>query len=270
MKVFCILSDERVYCSRSPAMFSRVLQRIGIQAAYVPFRVEPHKIGQALEALKVLNIAGANITAPYKETVIPYLDQLSEGAGIIGAINTIVRNGDKLKGYNTNAIGFMDALNDAGFETGGRSALVFGTGGAAKAVIFMLNWLQAAAVHVAGRNFEKTRHIVERFGGTAHRLAEIADHPVDVDLIVNATSVSSFREAPALAEIVAGMAIPGCRLIFDLNYGRSQNFWQTLARRRNIRFTDGLGALAYQARRSLTLWTGVQVASQEFLNALPG
>ena len=270
MKVFCILSDERVYRSKSPAMFSMVLQRIGIQAAYVPFKVEPQKIGQALQGLKVLNIAGANVTVPYKEMVIPHLDGLSEGANIIGAINTIVRNGDELKGYNTNAIGFMDALNKAGFETAGKSALVFGTGGAAKAVVFMLNWLQAATVHVAGRDIAKTDRIVEKFGGTAHRLNDLADHPVSPDIVVNATSVSSPREGPRLADLVANLQIPGCQLVFDLNYGRSENFWQTMARRNNIRFMDGLTALAFQARRTLALWTGVQVAPEEFLNALPG
>ena len=152
MKVFCILSDERVYSSKSPVMFSRVLQRVGIQAAYVPFKVNPKNLGLALQSLKVLNISGANVTVPFKEKVIPHLDVLSEGANIIGAINTIVCNGDSLKGYNTNAIGFMDALNDADFEVAGKSALVFGTGGAAKAVVFMLNWLRAATIRVAGRH----------------------------------------------------------------------------------------------------------------------
>ncbi len=152
MKVFCILSDERVQGSKSPAMFSRVLRRIGMQGVYVPFKVDPKHVGQALQSLKILNIAGANVTVPYKEKVIPYLDVLSEGANIIGAVNTIVCNGDTLKGYNTNAIGFMDALNEAGFEVAGKSAVVFGTGGAAKAVVFMLNWLRAGRRHSSGRS----------------------------------------------------------------------------------------------------------------------
>jgi shikimate dehydrogenase len=75
------------------------------------FKVSPNDVGQALQSLRILNIAGANVTVPYKETVIPHMDILSEGANIIGAINTIVRNGAELKGYNTNAIGFMDALD---------------------------------------------------------------------------------------------------------------------------------------------------------------
>jgi shikimate dehydrogenase len=191
MKVFCILSDERAYSSKSPAMFSRVLQRVGIQAVYVPFKVEPQNVGQAVQSLKVLNIAGANVTVPFKEKVIPHLDILSEGANIIGAINTIVCNGDCLKGYNTNAIGLMDALNDAGFEVAGKSALVFGTGGAAKAAVFMLNWLQARTILVAGRRLDKTNEIAERFEVEGCSIDELVDRPVAADIVVNTTSVSS-------------------------------------------------------------------------------
>ena len=268
MKVFCILSDERVYGSKSPAMFSRVLQRIGMQGIYVPFKIDPEHLGQALQSLRVLHIAGANVTVPYKEKVIPYLDELSEGANIIGAINTIVCNGDTLKGYNTNAIGFMDALNDAEFEIAGKSALVFGTGGAAKAVVFMLNWLRAGAIRVAGRNPAKTAEIANRFEGQACSIDELLEQPVAADIVVNATSVSSPREAPQLAALVQKLQVSGCQLVIDLNYGRSQNFWQDMARRKGIRFMDGLPALAYQARRTLALWTKVEVAPGEFLNAL--
>ena len=268
MKVFCILSDERVYGSKSPVMFSRVFQRVGIQAVYVPFRIHPEHIGQALQSLKILNIAGANVTVPFKEKVIPHLDVLSEGATIIGAINTIVRNGDSLKGYNTNAIGFMDALNDAGFEVAGKSALVFGTGGAAKAVVFMLNWLKAGTIRVAGRSADKTARICNRFEVQECSLEELLQQPAAVDIVVNATSVSSPQESPELAALTQKLQLPGCRLMLDLNYGRRQNFWQDMARSKSIRFVDGLPALAFQARRTFALWTKVQVDPAEFLNAL--
>jgi shikimate dehydrogenase len=268
MKVFCILSDERVYSSKSPVMFSRVLQRVGIQAVYVPFKVEPQNVGLALQSLKTLNIAGANVTVPYKEKVIPHLDVLSEGANIIGAINTIVCSGDSLKGYNTNAIGVMDALNGAGFEVAGKSALVFGTGGAAKAVVFMLNWLRAGHIRVAGRNPDKTAAVAERFKVDASSIEALLVRPVTADIVVNATSVSSPLEAPELAVLAQKLQLPGCRLVLDLNYGRPQNFWRDMACRQDIQFMDGLPALAFQARRTFALWTKVQVDPAEFLNAL--
>ncbi len=267
-KVFCLISDHRVFRSRSPGMFSTVIDRTGIKGAYVPFRVDDDNIGKALESLLVLNIAGAAISAPFKEKVIPYLDVLSEGANIIGAVNTIVCKDGRLKGYNTNAIGIMDALNAAHFDIPGKKALVIGTGGAARAVAFILNWLRAESIFVAGRDKDKTRRLAERFSGTPWRLGDLPEYPVNVDLIVNATSISGCDESSELTGIVGSMKTDGCRLVFDLNYGRRDNIWQTLAQKNNILFMDGMSVLAYQARRTFLLWTGRDVPQEEFLNAL--
>lgn len=268
MKVYCILSDERAFQSKSPRIFSTVLQRQGIKATYVPFKVKPGDLGQALNSLRILNIAGANVTVPYKEAVIPFLDILSEGANVIGAINTIVCDGDKLKGYNTNAIGVMDALSSLDFAVDGKTALVFGTGGAARAVVFILNWLRTERVYISGRDPEKVKGLVDTFGGESLSVADLPGNPVPVDIVINATSVSSPEEGPELAEIVSALDLPGCRLVLDLNYGRRENFWQEMAITRDIKFVDGLPALAYQARRTFALWTGMQVPPEEFLDAL--
>jgi shikimate dehydrogenase len=255
MKVFCILSDERAGQLKSPVMFSRVLNRQGIKGTYVPFVVKPQDLGQAIQSIRILHMAGASITIPYKEAVLPMLDVLSEGANIIGAVNTIVRDGDRLKGYNTNAIGVMDALNEVGFEVDGKAALVFGTGGAARAVIFILNWLRAATIFVAGRNRDKTKAIVNALGGELLDLSLLSERSIPVDIVVNATAVSSRDESPEMADLASQLDIPGCQLIFDLNYGRQKNFWEELAQAKGIRFLDGL-------------WTGLQVPPEEFLNAL--
>jgi shikimate dehydrogenase len=197
-----------------------------------------------------------------------HLDAISEGATIIGAVNTIVRNGKILKGYNTNAIGFMDALNEAGFEVPGKTALVFGTGGAAKAVVFILNWLRARSILVAGRTEEKAQGIAHRIGGEVRPLESLLEQTVRTHIVVNATSVSSPEEAPELVALIASLQVPDCELVFDLNYGRSPNFWRDMARAKGIPFRDGLTALAHQARRTFALWTGVQVAASEFLKAI--
>jgi len=267
-KVFCIISDQRVFRSRSPAIFTRVFGRTGINGAYVPFRVEKDDIGKALESLRVLNIAGANITAPFKEKVLPYLDVLSEGANIIGAVNTIVCKGGQLKGYNTNAIGIMDALNEVNFDIAGKKALVIGTGGAARAVVFILNWLRAESVVVAGRDNEKTCRLAGHFSCTPRMLKDLSDIPLNVDLIVNASSISSRDESSELTGIVGSLKSNGCQLVFDLNYGHRENIWQSLAEKSGIRFMDGLSTLAYQARRTFLLWTGQEVPQEEFLKAL--
>ena len=268
MKVYCILSDERAYQLKSPRIFSTVLRRQGINATYVPFKVKPEDLGQALQSLRILNIAGANVTVPYKEAVIPFLDILSEGANIIGAINTIVRDGDRLKGYNTNAIGVMDALSSADFAVEGKTALVFGSGGAARAVMFILNWLRTEKVFISGRDPSKVNGLVDTFGGETLPLAEMYGASIPVDLVINATSVSDPDESQEMAAMVNSLDLPNCRLVLDLNYGRRENFWHKMAMARDIRFIDGLPALAYQARRTLALWTGMQVPPEEFLAAL--
>jgi shikimate dehydrogenase len=267
-KIFCILSDERVFQAKSPEMFSILLKRVGMNAVYVPFRVEADCIGQALTSLRVLNIAGANIGVPYKETVIPYLDELSEGANFIGAINTIVRRGNLLKGYNTNAIGFMDALNHIDFDASGKSVLVFGSGGAAKAVVFVFNWLRAQKIYIAARNRDRVSQLTESIGGVAKPFSELEGASLPVDIVVNTTSVSSAQESPELAALAAQLDLPGCQLIIDMNYGREQNFWEELAHASGVRFMDGLLPLAFQARRSFALWTGLQVEAAEVLKTL--
>ncbi len=269
-KVFCIISDQRVFRSKSPGMYTKVIERTGMNGTYVPFMVENTNLGKAIESVRVLNIAGANITAPFKEKVLPHLDVLSEGANIIGAVNTIVCNSGQLKGYNTNAIGVMDALNAVNFDITGKKALVIGTGGSARAVVFILNWLRAESVIVAGRDNQKTCRLANHFSCEPRLLKDLVDVPVDVDIIVNATSVSSSDESVELTGLAGGMKGNGCRLVFDLNYGRRENIWQALAHRSGIPFLDGLSTLAYQARRTFLLWTGQEVAQEEFINALAG
>jgi shikimate dehydrogenase len=268
MKVYCIISDERALQSKSPMIFTRVLQQQGIKGTYVPFVVNPRDLGEAVNSIRILHLAGASVTVPYKEAVLPMMDVLSEGANIIGAVNTIVRDGDRLKGYNTNAIGIMEALEEAQYEVDGKTALVLGTGGAARAVVFILNWLRASHIYVAGRRLDKTRSLTDALGGDPLELASLENRSLGVDLVVNATSVSSPDESRELAALVGNLELPGCHLVFDLNYGRTVNFWEELARSRGAQFLDGLPALAHQARRAFALWTGMQVPPEEFIKAL--
>ena len=269
--VFCLISDERVFAARSPAVFNRVMPIAGIKASYVPFRVAASYLGEALRGLKALNIAGANITVPYKETVIPYMDALSESANIIGAVNTLAFSGDQVKGYNTNAIAIMDALEEADFQPAGKNVLILGAGGAAKAVAFVLKWLKAEKIFIAGRNAKKTQALAARVSGTPLSFNDLADHGPRMHLIVNATTVSSTAESPEMARTAKALGLSSaCELIYDLNYGRSANIWQALAEERGVAFIDGLSTLSHQVRNSLFLWTGIEVDPEHFKKALSG
>ncbi len=247
-------------------MFRRVIARVGINASYVPFMVQSENLAQAFESLRVLNIAGANVTVPYKEKAVAYMDELSEGANIIGAVNTVVCKDGKLKGYNTNAIGVMDALEEAGFDVGGKTALVFGTGGVARAVVFILNWLRATRVWVVGRDYRKAARLTEEIAGRPLALEALESFKEPLHLLVNTTSVSSPDESPQLAKVVARLQCRVSDLVYDLNYGRPRNFWQAWAKKGGIPFLDGTTTLAHQASRTFALWTGIRVAPAEFLS----
>lgn len=266
--VFCIISDERVYSSKSPEVFNQVMRRAGINGTYVPFMVQPEKIGDAMISLRALNIAGANVTVPYKESVAPYMDSVSESAEIIGAINTIARNKDKLKGYNTNAIALMDALDDIPYPAAGKTALVLGAGGAAKAAAFVLQWLKAGKIFVAGRSEARARQVAVRAGGEFLVIDDLLNHKFPIHLLINATTASSPEESPELADIAARLSLPHCELIYDLNYGRINNIWRDKALQTGAMFRDGLLTLVHQARNSLSLWTGIEIETDAFRKAL--
>lgn len=265
-KTFCILSDERVFNAQSPNIFNAAIRHVGLNGVYVPFMVHENELGQALHSLRVFNFSGANITVPYKERAIAHLDILSEGANIIRAVNTITIKDSILKGFNTNAIGFMKALEDVGYDASGKSSLVFGTGGAARAIVFMLNWLRADPIFVVGRNIEKAKAVVSEIGGEAVSFEDISSQIVNAELLVNATSVSTSTESEKMADVVEKLKIKGCSWVVDLNYGRQDNFWMGLAHKMGTRFMDGLPMLAHQASRSFSLWTGIQVPPGIFLS----
>ena len=114
----------------------------------------------------------------------------------------------------------------------------------------------------------RTAEIVARFGGEAHSLASITENPPPADIIVNATSVSNGDESSEMEALVKEIKLPDCELVMDLNYDRPDNFWEKMARKQEAQFLDGLKPLAYQARRTLSLWTGLQVPPQAFIEAL--
>ncbi len=268
MKIFCILGDERAFRTKSPVMFSAVFKRIGISAAYVPFKVLPDEVGAAMQSLKSLNIDGANVTIPYKSSVIPYMNILSEGANIIGAVNTIIRNDQQLKGYNTNAIGFMDTLEEKGFNVTGKRALIFGSGGGARAVVFILNWLRAASIQISGRNTNRVDDIISKIGGSATSLEIISRQTPKSNIVINTTPISSPDDSPEFTKFIENQDFKDCELIVDLNYGRKNNIWEAKAGKLGVPFIDGFAPLAHSARRTLLLWTRIDVETAEFLKAL--
>ncbi|MEA2108286.1 MAG: hypothetical protein U9P07_02540 [Pseudomonadota bacterium] len=263
VKVFAFLSDERVFTSKAPAVYRALMELVGISGTYTAFMVEPEDLEAAVQGLGVLHIAGANIGIPYQEQIIPHLFALSEGAKIIGAVNTVVRHGRYYKGFNTNALGLIDALGAAGFKTAAcKSALVVGTGGAARAAVFVLNWLGIPSMVVTGRQLKNAQKIVAHIGGgQPGLLASLADQPITANIVINATSVSHADEAPDLATLIKQVDLCDGQMVVDFNYDKQPNIWRELADRQGLMFMDGLSILGHQATHALALfWPGLKIS----------
>ena len=134
----CGLIGDPVEHTMSPVMHNAAFEKLGLDYAYLPFRVKPEELPQAVSGLKALNATGFNVTIPHKVAVIPLLDELDPLAEKIGAVNTVVNDNGVLKGYNTDASGFLQALLERRVEPAGKNIVLLGAGGAARAIAYIL------------------------------------------------------------------------------------------------------------------------------------
>jgi shikimate dehydrogenase len=250
--------------SRSPAMHNAAFAALELNWAYVPLPVPPERVGDAVRGLRALGFAGANVTVPHKQAVMPYLDELTATATAVGAVNTIVvREDGSLLGDTTDGYGFLADLAAHGARSDGR-AVVIGAGGAARSVIFAL--AQAGAeVSVAARNLNKAealcRSVIAALPwarasarGFPNDLPAIMQSAPRPDLIVNATNLG-LHEGDALPWH-PGARFESGQVAYDVVYNRETEFLR-LAREQGARAIGGLGMLIHQGARAFELWTGV-------------
>ena len=251
--------------SVSPAMQQAALNELGVVAEYRRVEVAPSDLAAFVADIRAGEWAGANVTVPHKESILPMMDRLSPEAAAIGAVNTVVRDGDALVGHNTDARGFLQALgSEGGFDPAGRVVAVMGAGGAARAVLWSLCQARARRVLLINRDRERA----ERLAAHAADWGEwteivVEDRPAaheawqeilsDCDAVVNATSVGLTKdETPLPAD-----AIPDGALVVDLIYTPRPTPLLAEASARGLRTLDGLPMLVYQGAAAFELWTGM-------------
>jgi shikimate dehydrogenase len=257
--------------SLSPAMQNAAAADLQIDMAYVPLPVRSEALESAISGLVTLGFTGANVTVPHKEAVLPFLHHVDDAAAIIGAVNTIVihRNPESsdpevvVGGYNTDWSGFLLDLEAYGWEPGGKSCLVLGAGGSARAVAYGLVKAEAQ-VAVASRRVEQARELVRNLEPAldsgqlgAYDLMEVDDlcRQIEPDLIVNATPVG-------MAPNVNGTpwpesaTLPQNSLVYDLVYQPRETRFLIDAQKAGCRVANGLGMLIQQGALSFELWTG--------------
>ena len=241
--------------SLSPVIHNAAFAAAGLDWIYVPLPVPPDRLATALAGLAPLGIDGVNVTMPHKTEAADLVDDLSEDARLLRAVNTIVVRGDVLEGHNTDAPAFARFLErDAGFDPAGKSALLFGAGGAARACSLALGRANLERLTVVARNEARTGGIRTVAVGVGLPVEVIGPNQVAgrrFDLVVNATPVGRDPEPdhvalPDLDERV---------VVVDLLYEPPLTPLQTRAREAGAAAFGGLGHLLEQAALSFELWT---------------
>ena len=250
--------------SISPVFQQAALDYLGLNTRYAAFSTAPDALGDSVDMIRGEDYLGANVTIPHKETVRRHLDALDHWAETLGAVNTIVKQGDRLIGHNTDAYGLLRALREqAGFEPRGRSVLLLGAGGAARAAAFGLCREGIASLTIANRTLERAVDLVTALGkarpvlaATSMAVEEIEEEVAGADLVLNATSVGmSQGGAAGESPIDVGLLRPGT-VVFDMVYTPIESPLIVGARSVGAVGVSGLWMLIHQGAASFKLWTG--------------
>lgn len=261
----CGVIGDPVEHTMSPAMHNAAFKAKGLDYIYLPFRVKGEALGKAIEGMRGLNIRGLNVTIPHKVNVIRFLDELDPLAEKIGAVNTIVNNNGVLKGYNTDAAGFLRALREKGIEPVGKNVVIMGAGGASRAISFVLaekgshlvilnrlvelDWAEELAGRVSGAFGRKVKAL-ELNGVNLEKVLEKAD------ILVNATSVGMIPHSDA-TPVASGMLKPGM-VVFDIVYNPLRTRLLIEAEKAGAETISGLEMLVWQGALAFENWFGVE------------
>ena len=260
--------------SISPFIHNSAFEATETNGVYLAWEVEATDLAETVANIRRYQMYGINLSMPYKEQVIPYLDQLSEEACLIGAVNTVVNREGTLIGYNTDGKGFFKSLPS--FKISRKRLVLLGAGGAAKAILVqaILDGVSQVSVFVRSASIEKTRPYLEKLqNATGFRVDLFAledvqylqDSITQADLLVNATSVG--MDGVSLP-IPASVVLPEKLLVADVIYQPFETPFLKWARNQGNQSINGLGMLLYQAAEAFELWTGKEMPTNQIWELL--
>jgi len=247
--------------SLSPVMHKAALQELGLDYEYGSYDMGKEALRDFIQGCRK-DFLGLNVTIPHKVAVIDFLDDLSREAGLIGAVNTIKFSDGKAVGYNTDGIGCVKALKEAGISVKGRQFLVLGAGGAARAVVFQL-LLEGAGVSVANRTRKSAvdlkKDVGERLGKDLHVIdflvKEIGNELEKADVLINTTSAGMFPKVDEI--IIHSDIIPRNVAVMDIVYNPIQTRLLREAWVKGCKTVNGVGMLVHQGAESLRIWLDI-------------
>ena len=260
--------------SISPFIHNSAFEATNTNGVYLAWEVDATELAETVANIRRYQMYGINLSMPYKEQVIPYLDQLSEEACLIGAVNTVVNREGTLIGYNTDGKGFFKSLPS--FKISKKRLVLLGAGGAAKAILAqaILDGVSQISVFVRSSSMEKTRPYLEKIqNATGFRVdlfaledvQDLQDSITKADLLVNATSVGMDGTSQP---IPTSIVLPEKLLVADVIYQPFETPFLKWARNQGNQSINGLGMLLYQAAEAFELWTGKEMPADQIWESL--
>ena len=260
--------------SISPFIHNSAFEATNTSGVYLAWEVDATELAETVANIRRYQMYGINLSMPYKEQVIPYLDQLSEEACLIGAVNTVVNREGTLIGYNTDGKGFFKSLPS--FKISGKRMVLLGAGGAAKAILAqaILDGVSQISVFVRSSSMEKTRPYLEKIqNATGFRVdlfaledvQDLQDSITKADLLVNATSVGMDGTSQP---IPTSIDLPEKLMVADVIYQPFETPFLKWARNQGNQSINGLGMLLYQAAEAFELWTGKEMPTNQIWELL--
>ncbi len=244
------------------AMQEAAFAALGLNWRYLTIEVPPEKLRDAMQGMRAFGMRGANLTIPHKVAVLEYLDEIAPDAAIIGAVNTVRQEGDRLIGENTDGKGFLRGVRvDAGLDPKGKRAVVLGAGGAARAIVTELALAGVADLLVVNRSVRRGEQMVADLAARTKGQIRFDSWqgnfrlPPDVDLLVNATSIGLYPDEDAMPPVDLSGANPKM-LVCDAVFNPPQTRLLSAARRFDLPTLDGLAMLVYQGVIGFQMWTG--------------
>ena len=244
---------------------------------YLAFDVPPANLKSALNGVLALGMEGLNVTLPHKEKIIQHLDELSEEATTIGAVNTIVNDQGKLIGYNTDVAGIIETLTPFKEQITGSTVTVLGAGGGARAAIYaLIRHFKPEQINLINRTVQRADSIQNYFS-TKMRYdgfktmdlfpPDIVDTLRNSSLIINATSIGMF---PEMDDTITDLeeSFSSSQIVFDLVYNPTKTKFLKLAESQGATTMGGLKMLVSQAAKSFELWTGVKMPVDKISKSL--
>jgi shikimate dehydrogenase len=259
----CGIIGDPIEHTLSPVMQNAAFLETGLDYVYLPFKVAPAQLPEAINGIRALNFAGINVTIPHKLAVMPLLDEIDELAGYIGAVNTIVNQNGVLKGYNTDASGFYRVFTVNKIAIPKKKVVILGAGGAARAIAFILAD-KGAELTILNRSLDSAKAISERIFKTLRTEIKIGELNLNIlksslekaDILVNATSLGM---APYLTDTpVPGGLVNKEMVVVDIIYNPLQTRLLKDAEKRGARVFNGLEMLVRQGAAAFELWTGLK------------